>query len=107
MKYLRRHLEQPIREAATYFKAILLLGARQVGKSTLLSHLFPEMKKFVFDPIQDLYNARRDPDLFLQSFPPPLILDEVQYVPELLAALKRRMDQTDVKGLLTVGLDFI
>ena len=98
MKYLRRHLEQPIREAATYFKAILLLGARQVGKSTLLSHLFPKVKTFVFDPIQDLYNARKDPDLFLQSFPPPLILDEVQYVPELLAALKRRMDQTDAKG---------
>ena len=98
MRYLRRHLEEPIREAAGHFKAVLLLGARQVGKSTLLSHLFPEVKTFVFDPIQDLYNARKDPDLFLQSFPPPLILDEVQYVPELLAALKRKMDLSDAKG---------
>src|SRR5262249_16105162 len=78
--------------------AILLLGARQVGKSTLLSHLFPQVKGIVFDPIQDIYNARRDPDLFLNSFPPPLILDEVQYGPELLAALKPKMDQSEAKG---------
>lgn len=55
MVYLLRHLEQPIREAATYFKAILFLRALQAGKSTLLSHLFPEVNTFVFDPIQDLY----------------------------------------------------
>lgn len=98
MIYLKRHLEKQILESAKHFKAILLLGARQVGKSTLLTHLFPEMKAVVFDPIQDLYNARKDPDFFLQSFPSPLILDEVQYVPELLASLKRKMDQKDVKG---------
>lgn len=98
MRYYPRHLESQILESANYFKAILLLGARQVGKSTLLTHLFPEIKTFVFDPIQDLYNARRDPDLFLESFPAPLILDEVQYAPELLAALKRKMDKSEAKG---------
>ncbi len=98
MRYLPRHLEKQILESAKHFKAILLLGARQAGKSTLLSHLFPNMKAIVFDPIQDLYKARQDPDLFLSSFPSPLILDEVQYVPELLAALKRKMDQNEAKG---------
>ncbi len=98
MHYLHRHIEQQILESAKYFKAILLMGARQVGKSTLLSHLFPGIKTIVFDPIQDLYKARQDPDLFLDSFPAPLILDEVQYVPELLPALKRRMDQSEAKG---------
>lgn len=98
MHYLTRHLENQIFESSKYFKAILLLGARQVGKSTLLSHLFPTIKTIVFDPIQDLYNARSDPEFFLNSFPPPLILDEVQYVPELLAALKRKMDQNEAKG---------
>lgn len=91
MKYLSRHLEKQIFEASQYFKSVLLLGARQVGKSTLLSHLFPNIRSVVFDPIQDLHNARKDPDLFLESFPSPLILDEVQYVPDLLAALKRKM----------------
>jgi predicted AAA+ superfamily ATPase len=69
-----------------------------VGKSTLFSHLFPEIKTFEFDPIQDIYRARQDPELFLDSFPAPLILDEVQYAPELLAALKRRMDKSEAKG---------
>ena len=98
MHYLPRHLEAQILEASKYFKAILLLGARQVGKSTLFSHLFPEVKSIVFDPVQDLYHARQDPELFLNSFPSPLILDEVQYVPELLATLKRKMDQSEKKG---------
>ena len=98
MRYLTRHLETQILESSKYFKAILLLGARQVGKSTLFSHLFPEVKAIVFDPVQDIYGARQDPELFLESFPPPLILDEVQYVPELLAALKRKMDKSEAKG---------
>lgn len=98
MRYLKRHIEQQILESAKHFKAILLLGARQVGKSTLLSHLFPEIKMIVFDPLQDLYNARKDPDFFLKSFPSPLILDEVQYVPQLLSSLKRKMDESDQKG---------
>ena len=96
--YLNRHLEKQLLESSKYFKAILLLGARQVGKSTLFSHLFPNIKAIVFDPIQDIYKAREDPDLFLESFPAPLILDEVQYVPELLPSLKRKMDKSDVKG---------
>lgn len=89
---------QGILEGAKYFKAILLVGARQTGKSTLLSHLFPQIKTIVFDPIQDLYKARQDPDLFLDSFTPPIILDEIQYVPELLSALKRKMDHSEQKG---------
>lgn len=55
MAYLPRLLEKQIKEAAKHFKAVLLLGARQVGKSTLLTHLFPETKAIVFDPVQDLF----------------------------------------------------
>lgn len=98
MKYLSRHIEKQILESAKHFKAILLLGARQVGKSTLLAHLLPNVKTFVFGPVQDIYKARQDPDFFLESFPSPLILDEVQYVPELLASLKRKMDRDEAKG---------
>lgn len=98
MNYLSRHLEPQILESAKHFKSILLLGARQAGKSTLLTHLFPQIKCIVFDPIQDIYGARQDPDLFLESFSAPLILDEVQYVPQLLAALKRKMDKSELKG---------
>lgn len=98
MRYLPRHLEARIELAARHFKVIFLTGARQTGKSTLLAHLFPHVKMITFDPVQDLYDARRDPDLFLDHFPPPLILDEIQYAPELFPAIKRRVDLSPATG---------
>ncbi len=94
MEYVTRYLEQRIRLLESHFKVVLVQGARQVGKSTMLSHMHPELRTIVFDPILDRFGARSDPDLFLDSFPGPLILDEVQYAPELLSAIKRRVDQS-------------
>ncbi len=96
--YKNRHLEEKLRLASKYFKSILLLGARQMGKTTLLTEVFQGVRHITFDPIQDLYGARSDPDLFLENFPAPLILDEVQFAPELLSALKRKMDLSSQKG---------
>jgi len=98
MNYRNRHAEKTLLRLKSFFKVVLVTGARQVGKSTLLAHLFPDMKTIVFDPVQDIYGARQDPDLFLNNFPPPLILDEIQFVPELLPSLKRRVDQIDSPG---------
>ena len=98
MRYRTRHAERKVTTMARYFPAVLVTGARQVGKSTLLTELFPEARALVFDATEDLYGARRDPDLFLDKFPAPLILDEIQYAPELLSALKRRVDRTDRRG---------
>jgi predicted AAA+ superfamily ATPase len=98
MMYLTRHLENKVIHLGEKFKVVLVLGARQVGKTTLLRHLFKNIKYFVFDPVQDLYQARQDPDMFLQSSPTPVILDEVQYVPEILASLKRLVDESSQKG---------
>ncbi len=96
--YLERHLEQKLLRHARNFKVVLVAGARQVGKSTLLQHVFPHVRQVVFDPVQDLYGARNDPDQFLETFGTPLILDEVQYAPELLPALKRRVDRSEAMG---------
>ncbi len=90
--------EDKLKKYAGLFKIILLVGARQVGKSTLLTKLFPHIKIFVFDPIQDLFNARNKPDYFLKDFKAPLILDEIQYAPELLPSLKRKVDVSDDNG---------
>lgn len=98
MEFLPRHLASCILSAAKNFKVILLLGARQTGKSTLLRHLLPHARMVVFDPVQDLYEARKDPDRFLSLFPSPAILDEVQFAPELLASLKRHVDLNDAMG---------
>ena len=75
-------------------KVVLLVGARQVGKSTLLSHCFPNIPHITFDPTQDFYNVKQDPDLFLEQFNTPIILDEIQFYPEVLSAIKRKVDQS-------------
>lgn len=98
MHYKKRINEKLIKKFEKLFKIIFLVGARQVGKSSLLAHLFPENKVFVFDPVQDIYNARKNPDLFLHDFKPPLILDEIQFAPELLPSLKRYADLFEAKG---------
>jgi len=73
----------------------IVSGARQVGKSTILNHAFPANTDcVVLDPVIDVENARQDPDLFLDNHPrSPLLLDEIQYAPELVAAIKRRVDR--------------
>jgi predicted AAA+ superfamily ATPase len=98
MKYKARHLEQRVLSAAKVFKVVLILGARQVGKSTLLRHLYSSAESFLFDSILDPYKAKHDPDLFLDLHPAPLVLDEVQFVPALLSAIKRRVDQNSKPG---------
>lgn len=97
--YIERHLSHKLQNLAKHFPILVLSGARQVGKSTLLNHLFgKKCRAVVFDPTVDVENARRDPDLFLQNNPPPLILDEIQFAPELVSALKRRVDKDPHPG---------
>lgn len=98
MKYKKRINEKLLKDFSNIFKIIFLVGARQVGKSTLFAHLFPNIKSFVFDPLQDLYNARKNPDIFLNDFKSPLILDEIQFVPELFPSLKRFVDNSHKPG---------
>lgn len=98
MIFLKRHLQDKLIKAVKHFKILLLVGARQVGKSTILKTLFPDYKHIVFDPVQDIYNARKDPDLFLDNFSNKVILDEFQYTPEILPALKRKVDESSEAG---------
>lgn len=98
MGYRHRYAEASLDDFAKYFKVVLVLGARQVGKSTLLAHHFPEMPTFVFDANHDLFGAQKDPDLFLAGLTQPAILDEVQFVPALLSSIKRRVDRSDDRG---------
>jgi len=103
VKYHSRLIESKLRSYAESFPCTLVSGARQVGKSTLLAELFGERcRTFVFDPVQDLYGVREDPDLFLRNNAPPLILDEIQYVPELVPALKRYIDRERRPGMYLV-----
>lgn len=98
MKSSGRHLEDRIKRLSKFFKVILIVGARQVGKSTLLQKIFPKLQCVVFDNSRDNHNAQKDPDLFLKNYPSPIILDEVQYVPELLSSVKRKVDKSPKFG---------
>lgn len=103
MNYKKRLLEEKLRAYVAAFSCTLVTGARQVGKSTLIQQLFgSSFRTFVFDPVQDLYGVRKDPDLFLRNNPPPLVLDEIQYVPELVPALKRYVDENRRPGMYII-----
>ena len=71
----------------------VLTGARQVGKTSLLQHLFPDYHQVALDLPSEAEQAELNPDSFLQRHPPPLIIDEVQYAPQLFRHLKRVVDQ--------------
>lgn len=103
MDYRRRLIETKLKAYWEAFPCVLVTGARQVGKSTLVQELFgAQCRSFVFDPVQDLYGVREDPDLFLRNNPPPLILDEIQYMPELVPAVKRYVDQDRRPGMFVI-----
>ncbi len=95
--YRERLLSAKCRALVAAFPVVVVSGARQVGKTTLLRHLFPAFDYVAFDPTVDLENARRESELFLRNHPAPLILDEIQYAPELAGAVKRRVDQAEAR----------
>ncbi len=98
--YYSRQLEGFIEHASKQFTALLLVGARQVGKTTLLKHLSGKDRTYVTldDPLV-LNLARDDPKLFLQRFPAPLLIDEIQYAPNLLPLIKMEVDDRGTPGM--------
>jgi uncharacterized protein len=98
MKYRERAITPRLLGLTQRFAVVVLSGARQVGKSTLVEHVLPDWRRVVLDPVVDVGNARSDPDLFLRNFPAPLIIDEIQYAPELIASIKRAVDRSRVPG---------
>ena len=90
--YRQRLLSDRLVRLAAAFPVVVVSGARQVGKTTLLRHVFPRHDYVVFDASLDQENARREPELFLRNHPSPVILDEIQYAPEVVSAIKRRVD---------------
>lgn len=94
MTYINRTIEEKLIESAQSFPAVAVTGPRQSGKTTLLKHLFQNTHQFVtFDDPLNRERALTDPRLFLDSLGPKVILDEIQYVPELLSYIKMLIDQ--------------
>ena len=90
---LHRFIQNRLETLFKFFPCVLLTGARQVGKTTLVKELVPAGSMVTFDPVEDIRGAKADPDLFLKQMNSPGFLDEVQYVPQVLASLKRFVDE--------------
>ena len=97
MPYLTRHLEQIVRKAARQFPAIVLTGPRRSGKTFLLRHLFPKAGYHLLEDPELLLRVKSDPRAFLDGLTHPVILDEIQNAPELLAHARARIDEEPSK----------
>jgi len=92
-RYIERTLQPVLKRAVGEFPAVVLTGPRQSGKTTLLKRMFEGKYGYVsLEPPDIRQSASEDPRTFLESYPPPVIFDEVQYAPDLLPYLKEKID---------------
>ena len=93
MRYIHRELEGQVTKAAKGFPAVVLTGPRRAGKTWLLRRLFPRAGYFLLEDPDIMARLRADPQGFLDGVTPPVILDEVQHVPEVFAFVRSRIDR--------------
>lgn len=98
MKYLSRNIESTVNNAAKMFASVLITGARQVGKTTLLKHLKHDIRYLTLDDPILLQSAREEAGSFFLSNPAPVIVDEIQYAPHLFSYIKMIADESGKKG---------
>lgn len=90
--YIHRALEKLLKTALEQFPVCLITGPRQAGKSTLLKNFLQNTTYVTLDDPLHRAMANQDPELFLTSFPAPVVIDEIQYAPNLLSYIKMRVD---------------
>ncbi len=101
MQYIERMMERKFLRMSDFFQAVLLTGARQVGKTTMLKHLAEgQGRTYVsLDDTMVRALAQSDPALFFQKYRPPVIIDEIQKAPELFEQIKLLCDAGEERGL--------
>ena len=96
--YINRHIEKAVTKRAAQKGAVIVTGARQIGKTTLLKAMFPDMRAVSFEDKAMLMFAKEDGTNFFKLHPPPLFIDEVQYAPEIFSYIKLNLDNSQQKG---------
>lgn len=96
--YLKRTLENFVRKINNQFPVLLIAGPRQVGKTTFLKHISEQRTYVTLDDPILAELAKTEPKLFLEKFAPPVLIDEIQYAPELLPYIKMHIDKQKSPG---------
>ena len=92
-KYIKRDMEGLVLSLSEEYSCVLVSGPRQVGKSTMLKHIMKSDRNVVtLDDLNERALAKADPEMFLAMHPAPVLIDEVQYAPELFPYIKMRID---------------
>jgi predicted AAA+ superfamily ATPase len=97
MPIISRAIEKQLSRAAKAFSAVVVTGPRRSGKTWLLRHQFPKAQYFLFEDPDVIGRFRADPQGFLDGVTPPVILDEIQNVPEVFNFVRSRIDQNPGK----------
>ncbi len=92
MNYIKRDMENIVEELTKEYSCILITGPRQVGKSTMLEHIDGQRHRVTLDDLQERNLAKTDPEMFLKLHKSPILIDEVQYAPELFSYIKIAID---------------
>ena len=101
--YIKRHVEPVLKSAINEKGSLCVTGARQVGKSTVLSTLFTKHRPLSLDDNRLRSAALERPEEFLEQFPPPIFIDEIQYAPSLFPYIKIYIDRTKEKGAVILS----
>ena len=96
--YIDRKIEKRLKYLSEHFPVVVVTGARQVGKTTLIKQQIEGVSYVTLDYPRLRELARTDPELFLQQYKPPVIIDEIQYAPELLPYIKILIDNDRTPG---------
>src|ERR1700722_19220228 len=92
MQYIQRRLADVLLGAARHFPAVVVTGPRRAGKTTLLRRLFPKARYVLLEDPDIQARVRSDPRTFLEALRPPVLFDEIQNTPELLAYVRTVID---------------
>lgn len=102
-KYINRNIESVIEKMSKGFPVIMVTGSRQVGKTTMLMHINKNINYVSLDNLNARDLAISDPELFLETYKAPLVIDEFQYAPNLLSYIKMRVDEARLNNVLSSG----
>ena len=96
---LNREMAQKVKKLSEVKKVVLVTGARQVGETTMLKMVADQSRKYIsLDDLNIRKLAQDDPKLFMMNYKPPIIIEEIQYAPQLLSYIKLDVDSTEKKG---------